>query len=612
MNKGILYFFCALIILFSSCHGRKDKVEKEPHWFKFYSAFNQAEYQELFEQEFHNQPVDTRFQNAVKQYYASRNNKPIWTINGWQEHKIDTLLSYLDKAYEHGIPDEFLGVDSLLSRIDSLKQHLIPNNSQIHHYLIDIEFTLTNAYLRYATALRYGATDPKRVNGNKWFYQYQTPDSVFFLESLTVSESIIKALQQLQPTDNEYQQLQREIVRLHNIKDTAFTRIPTRTISIGQQDPAVKFICKRLKLTGELSANQPDTNVLTQKVLDAVNTFRSDNNIPTCDSLSIETIDKLNRPIRYYIDKLSANMERLRWQIVPQKGKNRIVVNLPNFALEVYCADTLAFKTKICCGKTQNPKNTPERHQGGLITPFKAETPLLYSEINTIILNPEWNVPYDIIKNEYYYKLCKSNTACIYREKMLIRDARTGQYILPESINWTKVNQKNIPYRLIQTSGYHNALGRIKFNFPNSESVYLHDTNNKRAFKSHRRAFSHGCIRVENPFELAAIIYEINGFDSLQTERYDILVGKEPITEEGEKYLKKIQEQDSINEANLTDAERPFYRKLKPTSIPLRNKMPLFIEYRTCFINENQRIQYCEDLYYKDENILTLLHRTHQ
>ena len=94
-------------------------------------------------------------------------------------------------------------------------------------------------------------------------------------------------------------------------------------------------------------------------------------------------------------------------------------------------------RNRICCGKTQSPENVPARHKNGLIVPFKSETPLLFSKIRTVVLNPEWNIPYDIIKNEYYHKLVRSNTAVVNREHLYIRDARNNQYVVPDSINWS-------------------------------------------------------------------------------------------------------------------------------------------------------------------------------
>jgi hypothetical protein len=214
----------------------------------------------------------------------------------------------------------------------------------------------------------------------------------------------------------------------------------------------------------------------------------------------------------------------------------------------------------------------------------------MYSQIRILVLNPEWNIPYDIIKNEYYHKLVRSNTAVVNREHLYIRDSRTGKYVVPDSINWSKVSQGNIPYRLHQTSGRYNALGLYKFVFANSESVYLHDTNNKGAFKRRKRALSHGCVRVQHPDSVAEWIYTVNGFDTIYTEQLHITSGAEPTTEKGEEFVEKLHEKDSIYYEKLSDWDKQFYRKLRPTSVALRKPIPLFIEYYTCFVGDDGTI----------------------
>ncbi|MCQ2265266.1 MAG: L,D-transpeptidase family protein, partial [Bacteroidales bacterium] len=159
----------------------------------------------------------------------------------------------------------------------------------------------------------------------------------------------------------------------------------------------------------------------------------------------------------------------------------------------------------------------------------------------------------------------------------------------------------------IQSSGTYNALGLVKFDFANTESVYLHDTNNKSAFKKRKRALSHGCVRVQNPFDLAAILYEMNEFDEQKIEELGIIVGNPPTTEEGEEFLKNMEEREEKYYENLSDEKKHFYRKLRPTSVRLENPMPLYIEYYTCFVGDNGCIQYRDDVYYKDENINYLI-----
>ena len=592
-------FIIPLLLAITLLACKQIRSEREPNWFKQnYAAFNNKEYIDYFTQRVNDSMPDMPYQNVIQGFYKG-NAAPIWTYNGFQEHKIDTLLHYFNQSWQHGIGRNYFQYDSLASLIADLRENRIEDGN-LMPTLFQLEMMLTENYLRYANALAFGATDPKVVNGGKWLYKTIQADTLFLQETLDKNQNLPKTLRAMQPNMELYALLQDELCRLHDLKDTAFTRIPQMRVRQGQTNRHLPKVCQRLRLTGELPETFSDTTLLTSELLAGINLFRSDNAIPESDSLDKETIEKLNRPIAYYQNRIAANLERLRWKVNPEKGENRIEVNLPDFTLQAFLSDTVAFKTRICCGKTQAPGEGRKRH--GMIMAYKAETPLMHGEINRIILNPEWNIPYDIIKNEYLPKLRKNNMAVINREHLYVM--RGGKQVVPDSIDWNKVSYNNIPYRLIQSSGRYNALGRIKFDFPNTESVYLHDTNNKGAFKRRKRTFSHGCVRVENPFALAHVIYKLNDFDTLTIEQYGIIVGDEPTTEKGEKFLEEMQKRDSIRYERLTDSERQFYRKLKPTGISLKKKMPLYIEYYTCFVREDGRIQYREDIYYKDDNIL--------
>lgn len=606
IKRAIL--LCIGILCTISCSKLRGKVESKPHWFKYYSTFSNNDYQVYFLQRIEKLDSDSAHSmpDYLKQYYIAEQS-PIWTINGCQEHKVGVLMDYLSRAPEHGIPANFFGYDSIKSSLTELQSHKVANDDNLYDALFNLECLLSDAYLKYAHALQYGATDPKIVNGGKWLYKMVQPDSNFHKQVLDGLAALSNTLDNYQPKSATYVRLQKELQRLYPIKDTVLKEIPVKTIKAGQNSDIIPLVCQRLRVTGELAANYPDTNMLTKQVLDGINLFRAHNNIPAADSLGKETIEKLNRPIDYYCRRISANLERLRWRTEATKGEDYIAVNIPDFTLQAFVKNECAFKTRICCGKTQNPQNSPGRTRNGITRAYKAETPLLHSEIRRLVLNPEWNIPYDIIKNEYYHKLCKSNTAVINREHLYIKDARNGKFVAPESIDWNNVNRNNIPYRLIQSSGRYNALGQVKFDFSNTESVYLHDTNNKGAFKRRVRTFSHGCVRVENPFDLVDLLYQYNEYDEWEVERLGLLVGNKPTTEKGKKYLEKMEEKETEYYEKLPDAEKPFYRKLRPTSVFLKKRMPLFIEYYTCYPDAQDRIQYREDIYYKDDNILNTL-----
>lgn len=605
----LVFLFSLLLFLaiaLDSCQ-RKEKIQPQPHWFKHYQHFKEKDYVQFIEGQINSEKDTLLMPLLVRDFYRDRHFHPFWTQKGLQEEITDSLIASLEKAYpNHGITGEFFHLDSIQQAIKQLKEHKVPDNEALYPHLYHIERLLTDQYLRYACALEYGAVNPKKVHGNKWYYETLTPDSAFLLNALDSIALFSEYLSNHSPKSSEYQALQKEMQHWNAITDTIVKEIPDFRVRKDGQNANIATLCERLN---QLGFKVKGGNTLDDNVLSAINSFRKQNGIPESDTLDTETIEKLNRPIQYYMDALSANLERLRWKRLHRKSDDTlyIAVNIPDYTLCVVQQDSVVMRNRICCGRTQNPKNVPARHKGGLIVPYKAETPLMYSKIRTLVLNPEWNIPYDIIKDEYYHKLVKSNTAVVNREHLYIRDSRNGQYVVPDSINWSKVNRGNIPYRLHQTSGRYNALGLYKFVFANSESVYLHDTNNKGAFKRRKRALSHGCVRVQNPDSVAEWVYRVNNFDTIYTEQLHIISGAEPTTEKGEEYLEKLHEKDSIYYEKLSDWDKQFYRKLRPTSISLRKPIPLFIEYYTCFVGPDGTVHYREDVYYKDGNILYLL-----
>lgn len=539
----ILIFTILATVSLTGCRP-KEHAQPEPHWFKHYTHYHEKDYVHFVQDQIGSESDSTLKAALTREFYRSRDFHPFWTQNGLQEAFTDSLLARLDDAWRsHGIPGEYFGLDSLRHAIARLVEHNVPNDDSLYPYLYRLERQLTDDYVRYACALAYGAVSPKAVNGSKWYYETLAPDTAFIQTTMDNIHRFSEYITELHPQSSEYQALQKEWVRLQS------------------------------------------------------------------DTVAEDPSDSTLMPLPYRRDALVANLERLRWRTRHQKADDTIyiAVNIPDYTLCVVQKDSLMMRNRICCGKTQNPENVPARHKNGLITPFKAETPLMYSQIRTLVLNPEWNIPYDIIKNEYYHKLVKSNTAVVNREHLYIRDSRNGQYVIPDSINWSKVNRGNIPYRLYQTSGRYNALGLYKFVFANSESVYLHDTNNKGAFKRKKRALSHGCVRVQYPDSVAEWVYTVNRFDTNYTEQLHIISGAEPTTEKGEEFVEKLHEKDSIYYEKLSDWDKQFYRKLRPTSVSLRKPIPLFIEYYTCFVGDDGTVQYREDVYYKDGNILYLM-----
>jgi len=603
---------CALLLCMClSCGYGKlptPNIEEMPHWFLQYKNYANENYYIHFLEFINNIacPQNMFEQQMVTQYQKTAT--PFWTANGYQEHLINEGVALLDSAFVlHGIPHEYFDCAAIHFLIDTLKSVEIKDIDTVYQFLAQLEWKLTNAIIKYANALQYGATDPKEVNGGKWLYKIRSADTTFVAQVWAAKDTLSAYFQAISPADNNYKTLQKEFLKYYVLLNQPFQKIAYCELDRGATHESITALIHRLQLTEELETLL-DTNRLTDPIIESVNKFRIKNAIPASQKLDLETITALNRDFYYYIKKLAINMERLRWRLEEPKGQNYIAVNFADFSLKTIMADTCAIMMKVCCGKSREVKKSNDNSQE-MLQGYKLESPMLQGYINQIILFPEWNVPSSIMENEYYHKLKKDAQIVLSREKMYLVNLNDRKEVDPSTIDWNTVKKKQIPYQLVQTSGYHNSLGVVKFNFPNPESVYLHDTPNKKAFHYRNRDVSHGCIRVERPLELMQLIFTYNNYDDKQLERVMIDLGKAPTTTEGKLYQENLKQKEKAYKDKLP-ADKT-YRPLRPNPYNLKQKLPVYLEYYTCFVNDNGDIHYRNDIYEKDDNILKKLKWSH-
>lgn len=606
--KSIAHIFLTvglLLLLITGCkHGQLENV---PDWTAFHKYYNDKDYQEYLQKNINSLSDDElMFSSIVKSFYSD-NGSAIWTANGLQEHLTKQFLELYAKSEEHGLSPEIFGYQIINNDIRKIQNNEVGSSEELYRLLAEIEVQLTRANVLYAKTMKYGATDPKEVNGGKWKYAMDSLRTDFVTDALKASCEGTHYLMSLHPTDSVYLALQGEMRKFLALREQTWDSIPAFSADSGHCVKNVSRIGKRLLQLEEITSTYVPSDTLGRVLMPAINRFRENRGIPTSRHLDEETFTALNKKPQEYIDQLAANLERCRWQTKHKKGSDFVAVNIPDFMLEARSADTVALRMKICCGRSVNRKNEDSCRVNGILPAAKTESPLLYSEIYSIVLNPEWKVPYSIIKDEYYYKMTRNAMGVTNKEKLYFVDGRTKKQVRAESIDWKKVSQNNIPYQIIQTSGKHNALGLYKFNISNSESVYLHSTNNPGAFRRRVRAVSHGCIRVCEPDSLAKLILTMNDYDTTRWEQVMITVGQEPWTEEGTEYLEKMQEKEEEYRLGLTGDDSLFYRPLRPTNLGLRKRMPVFIEYYTVFIGANGDVNYRNDVYHKDKNILNAI-----
>ncbi|MNK00740.1 murein L,D-transpeptidase [compost metagenome] len=285
------------------------------------------------------------------------------------------------------------------------------------------------------------------------------------------------------------------------------------------------------------------------------------------------------------LKSIKMNLERMRWRL-PQQTEELVEVNIPDFTLTWFRQnDTLAHMNVCVGGKreaTYKEKMKTFLKSGKLDDkPKNHETPQLFSVFNAIQVNPIWNIPVSIAKSEIYWMARKdpyylsNNNIKVYYKGKLVAD--------PDTINWNKYPREKLPFQFKQGSGDGNALGKFKFVFDNSSSIYLHDTNNKYGFKLANRAISHGCVRIEQPLKFAELMVK----DKYQYDKLRMDVDLPPIdTTKNAVYKKKL--------AKKADTLNIF--QLKPTWYAPRKSIGVFIAYYTAWADKG-KVQFRPDVY---------------
>lgn len=560
-----------------SCREKKstklsESTKKEVKLSKFaknYPDFNPQHLKEALQSQLQKDSI-------LQSLYITNTFTPIWVHDTLDTQGLRELSGILENSREHGLPVNYFPIDYITSLMDSIDSGIYSHDLDIlYQKMTDLELVSTRSAIKYITGMNYGFTDPKILYKKDYDIYTARPDSIFFINLYAnLQKNPIKPVLSSTPNDLVYNKILDEYRNLESKKNIVLNKITTsKTYKIGDKSSDISEIARRLILTGEYKPDSIETDSLHQtldkNLLAAVNTFRRKNSYPEEDEVGKITIDALNRPLEYYQDKLRANMERYRWRRTKSKHDKHIEVNVAPAILFASQKDSLPLITRVCVGSVTN------------------KTPLLESDISYLNLNPIWNVPTSIAQKEVAV-LQKKDPTYIKRNNMKLY--KGGKEVDVESINWKEVNPSKFAYTIRQNSGERNALGLIKFMFNNAFSIYLHDTPSKAAFSRKNRAVSHGCVRVQKPFDLAFFCMSAISND-LYKDRLYYSIDKLPISSEGKKLAKE--------------------NKLKklPDILNPKDKISLFIDYYTAYMypDDNGTLYYADDVYEYDSVILNAL-----
>ncbi len=425
----------------------------------------------------------------LAQYYAARQNKPIWHEDAKRGAKAEELLATLRTSEADGLD---IAAYAAPAPVDDTPEAVAA-----------ADIALSRAVTAYARDAR-GARimNPSRIS-LLIDAKPDIPAVAVILSALESASDPGVVLQDFNPPQAQYKALKAALAEMRSGINVQSDLVSVgKTLRLGENDERVAQLRRRLGVPAA-----EDETLFDEPLADAVKEFQRGQGIRATGILNQITTAALNgEPIAGAVAgalsqaDLISNMERWRW--MPRDlGYNHIFVNIPEFKLWIIKDSLVTHETRVVVGKPET------------------QTPIFSDEVEFVIVNPTWTVPPSIALKEYLPKL-RDNPYALQNKGFEI--VRNGRVVDPGTVDWWSGNPANVSIR--QPPGERNALGHIKFMFPNSHAVYLHDTPQKKFFAEDSRAYSHGCVRVEDPFALAEVV--LGGRDGgWPQERVERLIG---------------------------------------------------------------------------------------
>ena len=486
--------------------------------------------------------------NLLLEFYEQRSYLPAWH----DQRKIGELLTAIKATATDGLDPS----DYHLARVEFTYAELLAGRQASPEQRAMQDLVLTDSLVRLGYHQLFGKVNPYSLDSN-WNFRrdLNDVDPAIAIQRAIDSPSLTDFLSTFFPRGWFYQKLQAALAEYRQIAvDGGWPVIPDGpTLRPGASDGRLQVLAQRLIVSGDLLSR--DTNdkpvFYDESLQQGVRHFQQRHGLDTDAVIGPATLRALNVPVEKRVEKLIVNIERARW-VLNDLEDDFVLVNIAGFRAYVLRSRKIAWETKVQVGSTFH------------------QSPVFRAEIKYLVVNPTWTVPYSIATREILPKIKRDPNYFSSRDFDL-KD-QSGKLVEPSSINWKNITERNFPVWLVQRPGPDNALGRVKIMFPNEHSVYLHDTPSKSLFDKAERAFSHGCIRVENPFDLAE---KLLGGDGWNREKL------QQVLDEGE-----------------------------TKTVFLSTPMPVLLLYWTAMVTPDGIVHFFNDIYSRDERVSEALDQT--
>ncbi len=464
-----------------------------------------------------------KYEKELRNFYRERNYSFAWFDRGGMIEQGDNLYYRVRETKFDGVEEPV----PYMERFNELMNR--PNRKKNRD---ELELMLTSQYFGLAYNVWKGLDDAQ-MKKLGWFIPRQKVSYAAFLDSMLQAPE--DEFLEKEPLNPQYEALKGQMKKYMALDSVAFTPIaaPKKLLKPGDSSAIITAIRSRLVQLGDLSRDNK-SNVFDSDLEQAVRNFQLRHGLTEESAIGKTIVAELNVPVKQRLRTIAINMERSRWVPMNYSGtKNYLLVNIPEYKLHVIENDQQAWECNVVVGEDEN------------------KTVIFKGTLDHIVFSPHWNVPESIVKEEIMPKM-EEDPSYLEKQDLEITGEKDG-----------------IPV-IRQKPGTENSLGLVKFMFPNTYNIYLHDTPAKDLFNRTNRAFSHGCVRVSEPVKLAA-------------------------------YL--LRDQPEWTESRIDEAMHSGEEKY----VNLKTKVPVYITYFTAWVDPKGKLNFRKDIYDNDQRLANMI-----
>ena len=482
----------------------------------------------------------------IRNIYADRNGEALWISPDKPLPQARALIDAVADAESEGLRVADYELDELQGALEKAYH----DGKSTPEALAELDVRLTSVFLEYGHDLLAGRLDPKRLDQG-WYISMRHAAVDSALRAAARNDDFSTTLRELAPSQPDYPALVAELVRYRAVAARGGWPSVGGPLKPGATGSAVTTLRARLAASGDLDSATVGDPQFDGALEQAVTRFRARHGLPPEGGLDAAAVAVLNVPVAQRIRQLELNLERLRW-LPNDFGPRYVYVNIPDFYLHAFDGGKEVMSMRVIVGED-----------------YDTETPVFADTMSYVEFRPYWNVPSSIAHEELLPKIRSNPRFLESNNYEVVPASGSDDPVDARSIDWDDVDSTNFPYRIRQGPGPTNALGLVKFMFPNRFNIYMHDTPADHLFHRHRRAFSHGCIRLEHPDRFAQFVL-------------DGAPGWDP---------------GRIDEAMKGEENQ---------QVRLRKTLPVYILYLTAFARDGV-VQYRDDLYGTDRQAMARL-----